>query len=159
MSLAVLFRVVSHTIRTRCSHNLHTTHATQVAVHAASRSQIRITPDARSTHATQLHFPRFVTAPAAKPSANAAATTTPLVPRSSPARDAPGLATSARQARALRDVYYMVNDGNDVNDFGCDLLHEGAPSTNAPFALPSGGCAGSALAGGMGLPLIASDCL
>jgi hypothetical protein len=109
------------------------------------------------TRHTQLHFPRFVTAPAAKPSANAAATTTPLVPRSSPARDAPGLATSARQARALRDVYYMVNDGNDVNDFGCEL--EGAPSTNAPFALPSGGCAGSALAGGMGLPLIASDCL
>jgi hypothetical protein len=109
------------------------------------------------TRHTQLHFPRFVTAPAAKPSANAAATTAPLVPRSSPVRDAPGLATSARQARALRDVYYMVNDGNDVNDFGCEL--EGAPSTNAPFALPSGGCAGSALAGGMGLPLIASDCL
>jgi hypothetical protein len=52
----------------------------------------------------------------------------------------------------------MVNDGNDVNDFGCEL--EGAPSTNAgPFALPSGGCAGSALAGGMGLPLISSDFL
>jgi hypothetical protein len=28
-----------------------------------------------------------------------------------------------------------------------------------PFASPSGACAGSALAGGMGLTLIASDCL
>jgi hypothetical protein len=79
------------------------------------------------------------------------------VPRNSPARDAPGLASSARQARALRDVDNMVHDGNDVGDIGCEL--EDAPPANVPFALPSGGCAGSALAGGMGLSLIASDCL
>ena len=57
--------------------------------------------------------------------------------------------TSAVNSRAVHS--------RAVNDVGCEL--ESAPPANVPFASPSGGCAGSALADRMGLLLIASDCL
>ena len=118
----LLLSFVSDSRYDAVSQRFHLTSAQRTAPHPSVNTSFTVTDSDhtrrafRSTHS----FPRFITAPAATPSANAAATTAPLVPRSSPARDTPGLTTSTRQARA-RDVKDMLNDGKDVNDVDCEL--------------------------------------